>query len=56
MDVVAVLEFGQQQAIIPIVLPFANEQTEVLLEFLIYALGLPVCLWMICHGCCHADA
>jgi hypothetical protein len=47
VDVVVVLELRHRQEICPVVLPFASEQPEVLLEFLVYPFRLTICLRVV---------
>ena len=52
MDVIVVLEFRKQKEIIPVVLPFVNEELEGFFQLLIDSLCLSISLGMICHGGC----
>ena len=56
MDMVVVLKFREREEFVPVVLTLRSEYADELLQFLVHAFGLSVCLWVVCRRGCHADA
>ena len=56
MNMVVVLEFGHMQEVIPIILYLIEKEAEVLFQFLVDPLCLPICLRVVCCGGCNADS
>ena len=44
MDLVVIGKLGNQNPVIPVVLPLVNKEAKELLDFLVDALGLAICL------------
>ena len=53
---VIVLNLGQWQQVIPIILSFINKEVEVLFQFLVDSLCLTVALWVVCSCCSKLDS
>ena len=53
MDLVAIGKFGNQDPVIPVVLSLVHKEVKELLNFLVDALGLAVCLRVVGHGGCN---
>jgi hypothetical protein len=49
---VVILELCEGKEVSPVILPLINEEPEVLLEFLIHSLSLPIPLWVVGRGGC----
>ena len=52
MDMVVVLELCEREEVGPVILPLIDEESEVLLEFLVHSFGLPISLWVVGRGGC----
>ena len=52
IHMVVVLEFGQWEQLVPVILPLIYKESEILLQLLVDLLHLSITLWMIsCGGC-----
>ena len=56
VDVVIVLELRHWKELIPVILTLIYKDSEVLLQLLVDALCLSICLWVVSSSCRQCDA
>lgn len=52
---IIICELTEGQESVPVILSFAHKNLNILLEFLVNALGLAIGLWVIGHRCRECD-
>ena len=53
MNMIVVLEFREQEQVIPVILPLICEEAKILLKLLVDLFCLSISLQVVCHSSCQ---